>query len=117
MPALLRLGFVTGFASHSPRAYAGAKPMISSTGLLKITVIPVMMCSLSGHTFACSVAACLNHGIESNRSFVVAVRHDGKPLRGVRVRITGRGVIDGLTQNDGKVKLHWPVAWRLLVDG
>jgi hypothetical protein len=77
--------------------------MISSTGLLKITVIPVMMCSLSGHTFACSVAACLNHGIELNRSFVVAVRHDRKPLRGVRVRITGRAAIDGLTQNDGKV--------------
>lgn len=49
------------------------------------------------------MAACLDHGIELNRSFVVTVSHGGKPLRGVHVHITGRAEINSLTQADGKV--------------
>lgn len=34
---------------------------------------------------ACSLVGCLDHGIEMNRDFVVAVKHEGKPLKGVTV--------------------------------
>lgn len=36
----------------------------------------------------CSVNMCSNHGIEMRGQFVVRVRHAGKPLAGVTVRIT-----------------------------
>lgn len=37
---------------------------------------------------ACSVAGCLNGGIELRRDFEIRVAHDGKPLRGVAVEVT-----------------------------
>jgi hypothetical protein len=36
---------------------------------------------------ACSLIACLNHGINVAGTFEVVVKHDGKPLRGVGVTI------------------------------
>jgi len=53
---------------------------------------------------ACSLVSCTAHGIEVSRSFVVMVRHDGKPLAGVKVIITGRGSVAfvGVTDADGK---------------
>jgi len=37
---------------------------------------------------ACSLAACIGHGVETDRNFVVAIKHQGKPLQGVSIRVT-----------------------------
>ncbi len=57
---------------------------------------------------ACSLAGCLNHGVEANQYFTVMVKHDGKPLAGVLVEITGEGKeqFSGLTPTDGKIRLN-----------
>lgn len=39
----------------------------------------------------CSMAACLNGGFELQGTFVVSVRHRGKPIGGVRVEIMANG--------------------------
>jgi hypothetical protein len=59
---------------------------------------------------ACSLAGCLNDGVEANQYFTVMVKHDGKPLAGVLVEITGEGKeqFSGVTATDGKVRLNLP---------
>ena len=56
---------------------------------------------------ACSLAGCLNDGVEASQHFTVTFKHDGKPLAGVSVEITGEGQeqFSGLTSTDGKVRL------------
>jgi hypothetical protein len=51
--------------------------------LLKTAYIIVIFLTLSGPLLACSMAACVNGGPEFNRSFVVKVSHDGRPLQRV----------------------------------
>lgn len=36
---------------------------------------------------ACSLVSCLGDGIELNRDFVLSIKHDGKPLGGVAIKI------------------------------
>jgi len=57
---------------------------------------------------ACSLAGCLNDGVEANQHFTVMFKHDGKPLAGVLVEITGEGKqqFSGLTSTDGKAHLN-----------
>ena len=50
------------------------------------------------------MAGCLDHGNEMNHSLMVCIGHDGKPLAGVRVHITGQAEISGLTEADEKLK-------------
>jgi hypothetical protein len=56
--------------------------------------------------------ACINGGPEMRRSFEVRVRHAGKPLVGVSVKITlygadlGKLVFAGATGVDGKLRVH-----------
>lgn len=40
---------------------------------------------------ACSMAGCIDRGVEMRRNFVVVVRHAGKPLSGVAVQVSGNG--------------------------
>jgi len=40
---------------------------------------------------ACSLAGCLDHGVEMRRNFVVKINHAGKALRGVAVQVSGNG--------------------------
>lgn len=47
-----------------------------------------LLCLFPLHGTACSLVGCLDHGIEMNRDFVVVVRHEGKPLKGVTVKVT-----------------------------
>ena len=42
---------------------------------------------LSYHASACSLIPCVNGGIEARHDFVVLIKHEGKPLRGVGIEI------------------------------
>lgn len=59
--------------------------------------------------FACSAVACIGGGPEMRGDFLVVVKHAGKPLPGVRVRVTSsaEGTVtvrfSGLTASDGLV--------------
>jgi hypothetical protein len=59
---------------------------------------------------ACSAVGCLNDGAEASQYFTVMFKHDGKPLAGVQVEITGEGTeqFSGLTSTDGMVRLTLP---------
>ena len=49
------------------------------TLLLLLCVIPAKACSLAG---------CIDHGIEFNQTFEVAITHEGRVLQGVTVKVT-----------------------------
>ena len=79
---------------------------------MKKVIVAVAVASLlsliSVPSNACSLAGCLNDGVEANPYFTVMFKHDSKPLAGVRVEITGEGKeqFSGLTTADGKVRLN-----------
>ena len=54
---------------------------------------------------ACSMAGCLNRGVEMRRDFAVKITNDGKPLPGVSVQIISEGSerFSGITLTDGTV--------------
>jgi hypothetical protein len=56
---------------------------------------------------ACSMASCLNRGVEMRRDFAVTITNDGKPLPGVAVQITSNGSerFSGVTLTDGTVRV------------
>jgi Carboxypeptidase regulatory-like domain len=60
----------------------------------------------------CSMASCLDKGVEMHKHFVVRVTHDEKPLSGVSVRITvssekeTRTVFFGATADGGSVQVQ-----------
>jgi hypothetical protein len=56
---------------------------------------------------ACSLAGCLNDGLELQRTFVVSVKHGGKPLAGVRVGIreNGESKLSAITGPDGNARI------------
>jgi hypothetical protein len=76
------------------------KALLSSAGVLLLLTIPFP-------TGACSLVGCLDRGIELRRDFTVRVTHEGKPLPGVTVQITGNSgegnhqSFSGLTNSDG----------------
>lgn len=56
---------------------------------------------------ACSLVACLDQGIELQRNFVVLVKHHGKPLQGVTIRVTDSAAtvrFSGITASNGMVR-------------
>ena len=56
---------------------------------------------------ACSLAGCIDHGIELNRDFAVTIKHQGKPLMGVTVKVTdavGTLRFSGMTTATGSVR-------------
>ena len=70
--------------------------------LLRVASIAWFVLVFSAPALACSVASCLDHGPEMDRSLAVLVRHGGKPLPGVHVQITGAAQIERVTGPDGK---------------
>jgi hypothetical protein len=57
---------------------------------------------------ACSLVSCIDRGVEIRGNFVVQVKHDGKPLPGVKIEIkTNRDAVEftGLTGPDGKTTI------------
>jgi len=52
-------------------------------------------CTTPVSSVACSLAGCLDRGIEMRRNFLVTVTHQDKPLPGVSVQITGNSVVAG----------------------
>lgn len=52
------------------------------------------------------MAACIDHGPELDRTFVLSIRFNGKPLRGARVQLTGQVKAERFTGRDGKVKFN-----------
>lgn len=75
-----------------------------------LEIICLLLTPISS-AFACSTTSCIDDGIELARSFDVGVRHDGKPLRGVSVRITpngvdgGAAVFSGTTSSNGSFRV------------
>jgi hypothetical protein len=59
----------------------------------------------------CSTVGCIGSGIEMRRDFIVRVAHDGKPLAGVSVQITGGAqeksakLFSDVTAGDGLVRV------------
>jgi hypothetical protein len=65
----------------------------------------VLALELPGTSLACSLAGCLGNGAELRQNVVIKVIHQDKPLSGVTVQITGRGVqvFSAKTEADGTV--------------
>jgi hypothetical protein len=59
-------------------------------------------------------AGCINHGPEFGRNFVLRARHQGKPLEGVRVEISGRSKIEQATGLNGEVSF---TIFQLVITG
>ena len=51
------------------------------------------------------MVGCVGDGAEFRNHFSVAVRHDGKPLRGVHIQITGQAQLELTTGADGKANI------------
>jgi len=56
--------------------------------ILPAAVIVLLLPLLVGPAAACSLASCLNQGIEVRGKVIVMVIHEGKPLQGAKVEIT-----------------------------
>jgi len=57
---------------------------------------------------ACSLVGCIDSGVEVRRDFVVLVKHEGKPLQGVKVEVktnVGSVSFTGVTDSDGKATI------------
>jgi hypothetical protein len=73
---------------------------------LTVAALALTYCGLAIHANACSMAGCLDHGVETRGNFVVAVSHAGKPLTGVAVQISGKGKqFTLLTSPEGEVSI------------
>src|SRR5215510_10220676 len=74
--------------------------------LAETDVIVSLFATLTPQLSACSLVACIDHGIEVRRDIAVVVRHEGKPLPGISVKITGDGgttIFSAVTAPDGMV--------------
>jgi hypothetical protein len=67
----------------------------------------ILAMALPGSAAACSVAGCPNDGTELRSNVVAIVTHQGKPLSGVTIQMTRRGVqvFFGKTEPDGSVHI------------
>jgi hypothetical protein len=65
--------------------------------IAQIAVGALVLSGMSIPLHACSMAGCLNQGIEMRSSFTVRVSHNGKPLPGVTVTV--RAVMDPKTES------------------
>lgn len=68
-------------------------------------IVPLLLLLLTPPAQACSLVPCINSGIEVRRDFSVLVKHDGKPLKGVKVEIKtnlGSIISTGTTDSAGR---------------
>jgi hypothetical protein len=56
--------------------------------MLRFRIIAALTWCIPLPSMACSLAACSDHGIEVDRNFVIAIKHQGKPLQGVNIKVT-----------------------------
>jgi hypothetical protein len=69
-----------------------------------VVALALMCYGIAIPASACSMAGCLNHGVEMRQDFVVTIKHGGKPLAGVAVQISGNEKQFTLpTSTDGRV--------------
>lgn len=78
--------------------------------MLKILVVPAVFTLAAvapPPLAACSIAGCLDNGVELRSNFVVRVTHEDKPLPGVSVQVTAHGiqVFPAKTEEDGAVHI------------
>jgi hypothetical protein len=67
-------------------------------------IVPLLLL-LTPLAQACSLVSCIDRGIEVRRDFSVLVKHDGKPLKGVKVEIKtnlGSIISTGTTDSAGR---------------
>ena len=67
----------------------------------KLIVIGALVQAFAAQVSACSLAGCLNDGPELRRNFVIAITHGNKPLPGVGVTVTRKGV-DRFAETNGE---------------
>lgn len=75
---------------------------------LRLLALPIFHFSLVAPALACSAASCADHGVAMARTFVVDVTFDGRPLRGVNVKVTNQADkvrFSGATETDGTVRV------------
>jgi hypothetical protein len=71
----------------------------------------VLVATVPSALLACSAVACINSGPEFRRDFLVVIEHDGRPLRGVNVKITYNAagelasLFSGVTGSNGDVRV------------
>ena len=72
----------------------------------------ISLLSFPASSPACSTASCLGSGDELRRDFRIDVKHGGKPLPGVSVRIThntegdNSEAFSGITSSDGTLRVE-----------
>lgn len=66
---------------------------------------------------ACSLVGCRDDGIEMRREFLVLVKHDGKPLSGVEVKVTAGGGDTGAVKFSGTTTAEGTIRVINLVPG
>lgn len=71
-------------------------------------VFAALLLLVPAPTSACSLVACLGRGIELQRDFAALVKHDGKPLQGLTIRVTDSAAtvrFSGVTASNGMVRV------------
>ncbi len=53
-----------------------------------IRLISALVFLVAADVSACSLVSCIDQGVEMRRDFVIVIKHEGKPLRGVSVKVT-----------------------------
>lgn len=80
--------------------------------MLRFLIIAALTWCIPLPATACSLAACIDHGLEAERNFTVTIKHQGKPLQGVSIKVTGPDStirFSGLTTAKGLVEVGGPV--------
>lgn len=77
-----------------------------------VTLLFITVLFAGGRADACSMAGCINHGVEVRPIFKVTVKHDRTSLAGVTVEVTSSPsggdsvkVFSGVTGSDGSVRV------------
>ena len=76
--------------------------------MLRFRIIAALTWCIPLPATACSLAACIDHGVETDRNFVVTIRHQGKPLQGVSIKVTAPDStvrFSGVTTSKGLVEV------------
>jgi hypothetical protein len=75
----------------------------------RFRIIVALMWCIPLPAMACSLAACIDQGVETDRNFAVAIKHQGRPLQGVNIRITAPDStikFSGVTTSKGLVDVE-----------
>ena len=76
--------------------------------MLRFRTIAALVWCIPLPAMACSLAACVDRGVETERNFAVTIQHQGKPLQGVSIKVTAPDStikFSGVTTSKGLVEV------------